>query len=90
MCYLLHTLIPLPGAALHRVSYWALMVSFLSASATGLTYLNNLGAITTALGGQKGAHVPFVALFSVANAIGVCGTVSRCYIADAGLPFVAG
>jgi hypothetical protein len=46
------------------------MASFLSASATGLTYLNNLGAITTALGGPKGGHVPFVSLFSVANACG--------------------
>jgi hypothetical protein len=46
------------------------MASFLSASATGLTYLNNLGAISRALGGQKGGQVAFVSLFSVANAIG--------------------
>ncbi|GLI60590.1 hypothetical protein VaNZ11_002750 [Volvox africanus] len=58
------------SAALRSPIFWLLMFQFGVGLGTGLSYLNNLGSIVVALGGQPGGQVVFVSLFSVANATG--------------------
>ncbi|GIL65871.1 hypothetical protein Vafri_19517 [Volvox africanus] len=58
------------SAAMRSPIFWLLMFQFGVGLGTGLSFLNNLGSIVVALGGQPGGQVVFVSLFSVANATG--------------------
>ncbi|KAF5835907.1 hypothetical protein DUNSADRAFT_6664 [Dunaliella salina] len=82
---------PFAGKALCQLSFAILFLQFLSACASGLTYLNNLAALVTSIGGPVGGQVVFVSLFSIANACGrlLFGHVSEHYLHTMGVPRTA-
>jgi hypothetical protein len=53
------------------LQFWLLFGLFLAGVGSCLTFLNNLGQITVALGGAPGDQVVFVSIFAVGNAAGV-------------------
>jgi hypothetical protein len=58
------------GQAVRTVQFWLLFGLFLAGVGSCLTFLNNLGQITLALGGAAGDQVVFVSIFAVGNAAG--------------------
>jgi hypothetical protein len=56
--------------AVRTVQFWLLFGLFLAGVGGCLTFLNNLGQITIALGGAAGDQVVFVSIFAVGNAAG--------------------
>ncbi|GIL91142.1 hypothetical protein Vretimale_9581 [Volvox reticuliferus] len=76
------------SAAMRSPIFWLLMFQFGVGLGTGLSFLNNLGSIVVALGGQPGGQVVFVSLFSVANATGrlAGGVLSELVLRSYGTP----
>ncbi|EFJ44963.1 hypothetical protein VOLCADRAFT_94778, partial [Volvox carteri f. nagariensis] len=76
------------SAAVRSPLFWLLLFQFGVGLGTGLSYLNNLGSIVVALGGQRGGQVVFVSLFSVANATGrlAGGVLSELILRRYGIP----
>jgi hypothetical protein len=55
---------------LRQPDFWAYFLQFMMGTGVCLSYLNNLGQLVVALGGDPHGRVVFVSLFSVANAAG--------------------
>lgn len=72
--------------ALKTVDFWVLFVSFLCGVGTGLTVMNNMGQMGSALGYSDVSI--FVSLLSIMGFFGriISGTVSEYYIKEAGIP----
>jgi hypothetical protein len=56
--------------AVRTLQFWLLFGLFMAGVGSCLTFLNNLGQITVALGGAPGDQVVFVSIFAVGNAAG--------------------
>jgi len=58
------------GEMLRSGVFWMLFLQFLIGSGACLAFLNNVGQLVEALGGEHDGQVALVSLFSVANAVG--------------------
>lgn len=60
--------------AARTLQFWLLFFVFVAGVGSCMTFLNNLGQLTVALGGAVGSQVVFVSIYAVGNAAGRWGS----------------